>query len=120
MAEPLYSTRVAPSGTTVLRPTGRLNLTTAPSLRSQLHGLIAAGHTNVVVDLADTEAVDSSGIGALISSLKAARAAGGDLRITAPNDQVRRVLKLTNLGLVLVVHTDPDDPFDDLDPPCPT
>ena len=113
MTEAAYGTRVAPSGATVLRATGRLNLTSAASLRSQLHGLVAAGNVHVVVDLTDTEAIDSSGIGALISSLKAARAAGGDLRISAPNEHVVRVLKLTNLGRVLAVHADADAPFDD-------
>ena len=45
-------------------------------------------------------------------SLKAARAAGGDLRITDPNEQVKSVLRLTNLSRVLLVHPDADAPFD--------
>jgi anti-anti-sigma factor len=65
-----------------------------------------------VVDLSHADAVDSSGIGALISSLKAARAAGGDLRIAAPNDQVKSVLRLTNLSKVLIVQPDADAPFE--------
>lgn len=109
----VYATRIAASGAVVLMPTGRLNLTSAAGLRGQLSELIAAGNTRVVVDLSNTEAVDSSGIGALIASLKAARAAGGDLRITAPNQQVTSVLKLTNLSRVLLVHPDADAPFDE-------
>lgn len=109
----VYATRIAASGAAVLMPTGRLNLTSAAGLRAQLSELIAAGNTRVVVDLSNTEAVDSSGIGALIASLKAARAAGGDLRITAPNQQVTSVLKLTNLSRVLLVHQDADAPFDE-------
>lgn len=108
-----YATRAAASGAVVLTPTGRLNLTSAPSLRAQLSELIAAGNTRVVVDLSSTDSVDSSGIGALIAALKAARAAGGDLRITAPNQQVTSVLKLTNLSRVLLVNRDPDAPFDE-------
>ncbi|MEI6252245.1 MAG: STAS domain-containing protein [Mycobacteriaceae bacterium] len=107
-----HATRVAPSGATVLMPTGRINLTSAGSLRAQLSDLIAAGNTKVVVDLSTADAIDSSGIGALISSLKAARAAGGDLRLTAPNEQVKSVLKLTNLSRVLLVLPDADAPFD--------
>lgn len=107
----MYATRSAPSGATVLSTSGRLNLTSAASLRAQLIDLIAAGSTTIVVDLSTTDAIDSSGIGALIAALKAARAAGGDLRITAPNEQIRSVLKLTNLSRVLLVQTDADAPF---------
>jgi anti-anti-sigma factor len=85
----------------------------AASLRTQLSDLIAAGHTKVVVDLSNADAIDSSGIGALIASLKAARAAGGDLRISAPNEQVKSVLRLTNLSRVLLVQADADAPFDE-------
>ncbi len=113
MTKPVtYATRLAPSGATVLLATGRLNLTTAGSLRGQLSELIAAGHVRLLVDLSHADAVDSSGIGALIASLKAARAAGGDLRITDPNEQVKSVLRLTNLSRVLLVHPDADAPFD--------
>jgi anti-sigma B factor antagonist len=113
MTSPIkYATRTTPSGVTVLLATGRINLTCAASLRGQLSDLIADGHVKLLVDLSNADAVDSSGIGALIASLKAARAAGGDLRITAPNDQVTSVLRLTNLSRVLLVHPDADAPFD--------
>jgi anti-anti-sigma factor len=112
----VYATRLATSGATVLTPTGRLNLARAGSFRAQLSELITAGNTRVVIDLSTTDAIDSSGIGALIGSLKAARAAGGDLRITAPNEQVRTVLGLTNLSRVLLVHENADAPFDDCHP----
>ena len=97
--------------------TGRLNLTSAAGLRAQLIDLIAAGNSTIVVDLSTTDAIDSSGIGALIAALKAARAAGGDLRITAPNDQIRSVLRLTNLSRVLLTQPNADAPFDEVASP---
>ena len=113
----VYPTRSAPSGATVLMTTGRLNLTSAAGLRAQLIDLIAAGNSTIVVDLSTTDAIDSSGIGALIAALKAARAAGGDLRITAPNDQIRSVLRLTNLSRVLLTQPNADAPFDEVASP---
>lgn len=78
MTKPItYATRVAPSGATVVLATGRLNLTVAGSLRGQLSELISAGHVKLLVDLSHADAVDSSGIGALIASLKAARPPAG-------------------------------------------
>ena len=72
------------SGVVVVRPTGRLNMTAARMLREELHAIVESGGTRVVVDLSGIEFIDSSGLGALLSGLKAARQAGGDLRIAAP------------------------------------
>jgi anti-anti-sigma factor len=63
--------------------------------------LVAAGRTRVVIDLSGTEFIDSSGLGALVSCLKKARQAGGDLRVAGPNQQALTVLDLTNLNRVL-------------------
>lgn len=88
-------------GGVVLAPTGRLTVVTAPNLRSAVADRIAAGDRIIVVDLSATDFVDSSGLGALVSCLKSARQAGGDLRIVAPTEQVAMVLKMTNLDRIL-------------------
>jgi anti-sigma B factor antagonist len=85
----------------VIRPTGRLDMVAAPRLRSLVSDTVKAGRRRIVVDLGDTEFMDSSGLGALIAGLKTARQAGGDLRIACPTAQVATVLKLTNLDRVL-------------------
>jgi anti-anti-sigma factor len=108
-----YQTRTTGSGVTVVRPDGRLNMVAAPALRKQLHDLVADGNARVVVDLSATDFIDSSGLGALISGLKVARQAGGDLRIAAPTRQVVTVLELTNLNRVLRAHDSADSAFDD-------
>lgn len=95
----------------VVQPTGRLNMVAAPRLREQLRELVESGSRNLVVDLSTTDFIDSSGLGALISGLKAARQAGGDLRISAPTEQVRRVLTLTKLDTVLTAHETPEAAF---------
>ncbi|MEH6622985.1 MAG: STAS domain-containing protein [Dietzia maris] len=96
----------------VVTPTGRLNMVAAPRLREQLRQLVDDGSRHLVVDLSSTEFIDSSGLGALISGLKAARQAGGDLRIAAPTEQVRRVLTLTKLDKVLAAHETAEAAFD--------
>ncbi len=91
-------------GHVVLAPHGRLNLVSAPPLRARIGDLIADGRTRIVVDLGAVESVDSSGLGALIGCLKAAREHGGDLRIAAAGEQVRAVLRLTNLDRILAPY----------------
>jgi anti-anti-sigma factor len=88
-------------GGVVLAPTGRLTVVTAPELRAAVADRITAGDRIIVVDLSGTDFVDSSGLGALVSCLKSARQAGGDLRIVAPTEQVSMVLRMTNLDRIL-------------------
>ena len=88
----------------VLAPEGKFNLVAAPALKARIDELIVAGTTRIVVDLRGVDFIDSSGLGALIGGLKAARQAGGDLRVAAAGTQVLAVLKLTNLDRILSPH----------------
>jgi anti-sigma B factor antagonist len=88
-------------GASVLRPSGRLTLISAPKFRDVLREAIDGGRRQIVVDLHDTSFMDSAGLGALVAGLKMARQAGGDLRIARPTAQVSTVLRLTNLDRVL-------------------
>lgn len=97
----------------VVSCTGRLNMVAAPRLKSQVDEAIAGGTTKIVVDLSGTSFIDSSGLGALVSGLKAARQAGGDLRLAGAGEQVRTVLSLTNLDRVLRSHATVGDATDD-------
>ena len=69
----------------------------------------ADGQHRLVVDLGQVSFIDSSGLGALISGLKSARQAGGDLRIANPGEQARVVLKLTRLDRVLHPYDSVED-----------
>ena len=80
---------------------GRLDLLSAAAVKERLGKEVAAGHKKLVVDLGDVAFIDSSGLGALIGGLKAARQAGGDLRIARAGDQAKVVLQLTTLDRVL-------------------
>ncbi len=85
----------------VVTPEGRLTMVSAGELKAVVDRAVAAGRTLVVVDLADTTFMDSSGLGALVGGLRSTRGAGGDLRIARVNEQVRTVLELTTMDRVL-------------------
>ena len=99
-----YPDRIA-----VVRLFGRLDLVSATEVKQHLNDAVADGHTRLVVDLGEVIFMDSSGLGALIGGLKAARVAGGDLRLARAGDQVRVVLSLTTLDRVLRCYATPDD-----------
>jgi anti-anti-sigma factor len=89
------------TGQAVARLTGRLDLACAAEVKQQLLETVAAGHAKLVVDLGEVSFIDSSGLGALVGGLKAARQAGGDLRLARPGEQALVILELTTLDRVL-------------------
>lgn len=96
----------------VIRTSGRLNMVAAPKLRDLVARVVRQdGRSHIVVDLSDTDFIDSSGLGALIAGLKTARAAGGDLRIARAQAQVLTVLELTNLDQILRPHATVEECF---------
>ncbi len=54
---------------------------------------------NIVLDLAQVDAIDAAGIGALVSL----QAAGVYLKLMNPTQQVREILKVTNLDSIFEI-----------------
>jgi anti-sigma B factor antagonist len=98
-------------GIAVVQLEGRLNMVSAAPFRDVVNSAVAEGLTRLAIDLSGVEFIDSSGLGALISGLKATRMAGGDLRIAAPNEQVKLVLQLTNMERVLTAYEDAESAY---------
>jgi anti-anti-sigma factor len=65
----------------VLQPAGDLVAATLPALRSTLREMVASGTLHLTVDLTAVHAVDSAGIGLLISAHNSLKKAGGDLTV---------------------------------------
>src|ERR1700748_1776471 len=76
-------------GVAVAEMGGDLHPACASEVRTGLATAVTDGHRRLVVDLTQVAFIDSSGLGALISGLKSARQAGGDLRIAGPGGQAR-------------------------------
>jgi len=54
---------------------------------------------DVILDLRKVDAIDAAGIGVLVSL----QAAGIYLRLMAPNEQIREILRLTKLGSIFEI-----------------
>src|SRR5271168_4993030 len=52
---------------------------------------------DVVLQLGEVEFVDSSGLGALVRLMQAARAKGGDLKLSGLPPKIRKTMEMTNL-----------------------
>jgi anti-sigma B factor antagonist len=83
---------------------GRLDATTAPEFKARLKELVAAGKTHLIVELSEVSFIDSSGLAAFVSGLKATREAGGTLKLVALSDQARTAFRVTLLDRVFDLH----------------
>lgn len=81
----------------------RLDARCAPAFRAELLEMIEAGNLLIVVDLSETTFVDSSGLSALISSIKKMGPRGG-LAISGAKGSVRSLFELTRMDRVFPMH----------------
>jgi anti-sigma B factor antagonist len=76
----------------------------APQFKQALIGYIKSGNKNIVLDLSGVAFIDSSGLGALIGSLKA-MGEDGELVLCSVRDTVFTMLKLTRMDKVFKVFS---------------
>lgn len=89
------------SRTVVVAPKERIDAFSAPQLRESLEALLADGVSQFIIDLSQTPFLDSSGMAVLVSLLKRARQAGGDVKLVKPaSEAVQRILLLTRFDKV--------------------
>lgn len=82
---------------TIIKPAGVLDGVKANQLCQQVSQSLALGNNFVMLDLADVNSIDSSGLGALIIALKMLRTAGGDLYLCSIAEPVRSLLSMTRM-----------------------
>lgn len=81
----------------ILGVSGEIDLYNAPILKEAIQALIDEKRYKVVINLDRVSYVDSSGIGALISSFSNLKKFQGSLRICNVAGSVRKVFELTKL-----------------------
>lgn len=79
---------------------GDLDVAGVDEFRRMVDDLLRDGHVELVLDLNKLGFLDSSGLGALISARRRTYAAGGGLTLVCDDNQVLRVLEITNLDRV--------------------
>lgn len=77
--------------------TKRATVEMSGGLKEELINKIESGDTKVIVNLSESEFVDSSFLGALVAGLKRATMKNGDLKIVGLQPPVRAMFELTRL-----------------------
>jgi anti-sigma B factor antagonist len=85
-----------PGGVLTLRPAGELDIATAPRLERVLTQEREPGD-RVVLDLADLEFIDSTGLRVIVQAVEASRRAGWELTLRQGPPAVRRVFEISGV-----------------------
>jgi anti-sigma B factor antagonist len=93
----------------VLDIAGEIDLYNAPEIKDIINKLIEERKYNVVINLEKVSYIDSSGIGALISSLSNLKKYQGGLKIINVFASVRKVFELTKLTSFFEIFDSEDE-----------
>lgn len=86
-----------PDDSIVVAVRGHLDIDSAPDLTATLDRVLERPAPRVVVDLSGIDFCDSTGLSAFVTGHNRAAAAGGWLRLAAPNDWMTQLLDTVGL-----------------------
>jgi anti-anti-sigma factor len=86
---------------TVVRPVGELDLSTADQLEESLNDVLAAGASELVLDLRRLDFCDAAGLHVFLRVRQRAMRRGARLWLERPTRTVRRVLEISELGWMI-------------------
>jgi anti-sigma B factor antagonist len=76
------------------------------SLRSLVCELLDKGHKKILLNLAEVNYIDSSGLGHLVSAFTAVRKHGGELKLLKLTNRVHDLMQITRLYAVFDISDD--------------
>ena len=92
---------------TVVDLSGRITLGDGSALlRTTIRGLLQDERKKILLNLADVDYIDSSGIGELVSGYTAVKNQSGELKLLQLTKKVRDLLQITKLYTVFDIYTD--------------
>ena len=94
-------------GITVIDMNGRITLGEGSDLlRSLIRKNLETGHKNMIMNLAEINYIDSTGLGELVSGYRQVKSQGGELKLLNLNKKVSDLLQITKLYTVFDIHND--------------
>jgi len=87
------------------------------ALRDKVKVLVEAGHSRIILDLAEVNYIDSAGLATLVQVFTSARKQGGDVKLLHLTKRVRDLLQITRLSTVFEIHDSLDSAKQSFGPP---
>lgn len=93
-------------GVTLVTIRGTVSFAEAEALHELIRDLLAKGQKQILMNVAETKHLDSSGIGALAWAYVTVRKAGGELKMVKLNKQIEYLIQITNLYKIFEDYSD--------------
>jgi anti-sigma B factor antagonist len=93
----------------IIQPSGILDGVTVNGLRRDISDLVESGVEIILVDFQDVTFMNSSGLGALVATLRVVRAAGAQLFLCSLSEQVNMIFQLTKMDRVFKTFANRDE-----------
>ncbi|WP_433242836.1 STAS domain-containing protein [Streptosporangium sp. CA-135522] len=90
----------------VVSLTGDLDKLTVPQFEEAVAELLTRGHVRIIVDTANLEFCDSTGVWTLLTTMRRAYEQNGWLRLAGVHGFLGRLLELTRLGAAFPIDSD--------------
>lgn len=87
-------------GITLVEVDGELTVGNRERFKQVVLERVAAGERKFLMDFGESSYIDSTGLGALVSLSRKIREAGGQMRLTGLNEDLRTLFELTKLDTV--------------------
>lgn len=94
--------------------TGRLDTGTSPAAESVITKLLESGHNKLIINLAETEWVSSSGLRVLLVAAKRLSVINGKLIICQTNEVVNEALEISGFSTILDIRNSEEDALSEL------
>ena len=95
------------SGVAVVQVDGQLIVGNRQELKDLVQQALEQGERRLLIDFSRTGYIDSSGLGALVSISRKIREAGGELRLSGLNEDLRSLFELTKLDTLFAIAETP-------------
>jgi anti-sigma B factor antagonist len=92
----------------IVKLAGSADMDVTGHLREQLVGLVDENTSNLVLDLADLDFINSVGLGAIIAAYLRCRRHNGAMKVVAPKPAIQELLSVTKLTSLFPVHISVD------------
>lgn len=96
-------------GILILALKGRLTVGESGSLREKINASAASGKKRIVLDLSQTEYIDSTGLGSLVICFTTLKKMEGAVKLVNPNKRNIELLLLTKLHTIFEVFNEVQD-----------
>jgi anti-sigma B factor antagonist len=101
----MKATSRSADGVEIIKLEGKITIGAGDTqLREVISNAIAAGRTNILLDLSGVTTIDSSGIGELVGSFTTATNRGGKLKLLHLPAKLNELLHITQLITVFEVY----------------